>query len=120
MFESWIGVDLDGTLAEYHGWKGPEHIGPPVGPMLERVWRIIEQGEIVAGRSQPVRRVKIFTARAAIPSQVPYVRRWLDELGLTMVEITCAKDPGCVMILDDRCEQILTNVGYPVGWEERT
>src|SRR5262245_48902352 len=26
----WIGVDLDGTLAEYHGWKGIEHIDRPV------------------------------------------------------------------------------------------
>ena len=23
----WIGVDLDGTLADYHGWRGAEHIG---------------------------------------------------------------------------------------------
>lgn len=23
----WIGVDLDGTLAGYDGWVGPEHIG---------------------------------------------------------------------------------------------
>ena len=22
-FKGWIGVDFDGTLAEYHGWKGP-------------------------------------------------------------------------------------------------
>lgn len=32
----WIGVDLDGTLAEYHGWKGVDHIGPPVTLRLLR------------------------------------------------------------------------------------
>lgn len=32
----WIGVDLDGTLAEYHGWGNGE-IGDPVPAMLERV-----------------------------------------------------------------------------------
>jgi len=35
----WIGVDLDGTLAVYDGWRGPEHIGPPVPAMVERVKR---------------------------------------------------------------------------------
>ena len=49
----WIGVDLDGTLAEYGGWKGPDHIGPPVPKMLERVKSWIAEG----------RDVRIFTAR---------------------------------------------------------
>jgi hypothetical protein len=22
-YKGWIGVDLGGTLAEYHGWRGP-------------------------------------------------------------------------------------------------
>jgi len=28
--ERWIGVDLDGTLAKYDGWKGEDVIGDPV------------------------------------------------------------------------------------------
>ena len=40
----WIGVDLDGTLAEYHGWKGSEHIGSPLPAMLARVKTWLEQG----------------------------------------------------------------------------
>ena len=28
--KAWIGVDLDGTLARYDGWKGIEHIGEPI------------------------------------------------------------------------------------------
>ena len=43
----WIGVDLDGTLAEYHGWKGSEHIGPPIPLMVERV----KSGAIKVARS---------------------------------------------------------------------
>lgn len=35
MGQGWIGVDLDGTLAEYHGWKGAEHIGQPRLDALE-------------------------------------------------------------------------------------
>jgi len=30
-------IDLDGTLAEYHGWKGWEHIGKPVTKAVELV-----------------------------------------------------------------------------------
>lgn len=33
----WIGVDLDGTLAHYDSWRGVDHIGAPVIPMLDRV-----------------------------------------------------------------------------------
>lgn len=32
----WIAVDLDGTLAEYDGWKGSAHIGNPVPKMVEK------------------------------------------------------------------------------------
>ena len=29
-----IYVDLDGTLAEHHGWKGVDHIGKPIPAMV--------------------------------------------------------------------------------------
>ncbi len=29
MITGWIDVDLDGTLAQYDGWKGVAHIGEP-------------------------------------------------------------------------------------------
>lgn len=40
----WIGVDLDGTLAEYTGWHGPGHIGPPIPKMLDRVKNWLAEG----------------------------------------------------------------------------
>lgn len=48
----WIGVALDGILAEYHGWVGIHHIGKPIKPMVDRVRAWILDGK----------RVKIFTA----------------------------------------------------------
>lgn len=30
----WVGFDLDGTLAEYDGWKGNAHIGKPLKTMV--------------------------------------------------------------------------------------
>ena len=32
--KSWIGVDLDGTLAYYDGWVSDDHVGDPIEPML--------------------------------------------------------------------------------------
>ena len=40
----WVGVDLDGTLAQYDGWKGVDHIGDPVPKMLERVRNWLADG----------------------------------------------------------------------------
>lgn len=38
----WIGVDLDGTLAEYNGQLSG--IGDPINPMMNRVKRWLSQG----------------------------------------------------------------------------
>ena len=50
----WIGVDLDGTLAQYGGWNGGL-IGDPVPLMLQRVKEWIADGKDV----------RIMTARVA-------------------------------------------------------
>ncbi len=99
----WIGVDLDGTLAHYEGWKGAEHIGEPVAPMLERVKAWIAQGV----------RVKIFTARCCAPEQVPPIEAWLEKHGIGGLEITNVKDYGMVELWDDRCVRVKANTGMP-------
>lgn len=53
--EGWYGFDLDGTLAKYDGWKGIDHIGEPVKPMVELIRRMHDEGKVV----------KIMTARVA-------------------------------------------------------
>ena len=97
----WIGVDLDGTLAEYGGWKGPDNIGKPIPTMLARVRSWLEQGATV----------KIFTARACIPEQVPFVLAWLEKHGLGACEVTNVKDFGMICLYDDRCVQVEMNTG---------
>lgn len=37
MNAGWYAVDLDGTLAHYDGWRGEDHIGDPIPPMVERI-----------------------------------------------------------------------------------
>ena len=40
--KKWIGFDLDGTLAEYNGWEGIEHIGKPIKPIVEAAQSIAD------------------------------------------------------------------------------
>ena len=99
----WIGVDLDGTLAHYAGWIGPDHIGEPIPAMLARVRQWISEG----------RTVKIFTARCCVPEQVPPIVAWLERHGLGGLEVTNVKDFGMVELRDDRCVRVVPNTGRP-------
>ncbi len=99
----WIGVDLDGTLAYYDGWSGLESIGEPIPEMVERVKRWL-----VAGRE-----VRIFTARACIPSQIPFVQAWCQKyIGADLV-VTCSKDLNMIELWDDRVVRVQSNSGRP-------
>jgi len=48
--DQWIGVDLDGTLAKYGEWRGVEHIGEPIPPMVDRVkgghWQLFHHQDL--------------------------------------------------------------------------
>jgi hypothetical protein len=99
--EAWVGCDLDGCLAEYDGYSGPEHIGVVIPLMRERVLGWIAEGKTV----------KIFTARASIEGQVKLVQDWLEENGFPRLEVTNVKDMGMVELYDDRCTRIIMNTG---------
>ena len=96
-----IYVDLDGTLAQYGGRKGPQDIGAPVPAMLERV-----RAWLIAGET-----VKIFTARASVPEQIAPIKEWLSQLGLGHLEVTCIKGFDGVEFWDDRARRVEMNTG---------
>ena len=104
--KGWIGVDLDGTLAEYHGWAGIEHIGDPIKPTLDRVKLLLAQSDYD---------VKIFTARVANPSQADearkFIQNWCEAVGLPVLEVVFAKDFAMVELWDDRCVAVEHNTG---------
>lgn len=101
----WIGVDLDGTLARDLGSTRSDEIGSPIEPMLVRVQKWIAEG----------RTVKIFTARASSPRQVAAIKEWLVSCGLPELEVTNVKDRRMIELWDDRCVQVTTNLGEPIG-----
>lgn len=104
----WIGVDLDGTLAHDLGKrresKGLDEIGSPIKPMVNRLRKWLAEGKTV----------KIFTARASSPRQVVMIKKWLASHGLPDLEVTNVKDLRMIELWDDRCVQVMTNLGEPV------
>lgn len=111
---SWIGVDLDGTLAHYEGWVSVDHIGKPIAPMVERVKEWLRAGKCV----------KIFTARmhghgvsdlkgGTVDVLTP-IQNWCREHIGQVLAVTNVKDMGMVELWDDRCVQVIPNTGEPI------
>lgn len=104
----WVGVDLDGTLAKYDGWKGPTHIGEPIMPMVAVVRRLLEQGATV----------KIFTARvcsAQPETEIAIAKKaiadWTREHIGRELEVTAEKDWNMIEYYDDRAIHVQYNSG---------
>lgn len=122
--KNWIGVDLDGTLSEYHKMP-PYVIGKPIPAMVERVKQWIDEG----------REVRIFTARVdggkcewykelppewqkkykAVTPIVEMVQNWCVEHIGTRLPVTNCKDADMDVLWDDRCIQVERNTGQPIN-----
>lgn len=107
----WIGVDLDGTLAQYDRWRGPAHIGAPVPEMLERVKRWLAEGKDVRiftarvwSDGTPERNTEERLARMAIVA-------WCKEHLGQVLAITNVKDYGMIELYDDRAVRVESNTG---------
>lgn len=114
MSKGWIAFDLDGTLASYDHWRGIEHIGQPIKPMIDRAKDFLKQGI----------EVRIFTARVSvsiddrsIEETRKHIEVWcLENIG-RVLPVTCCKDYGMVALYDDRCVQVEPNTGVILGKE---
>ena len=100
----WIGVDLDGTLAVYDGWKGGDQIGDPVPAMAFRIRKWLSEDK----------EVKIFTARACVPEQIPVINEWCFKHFGVALEVTNVKDFAMIELWDDRAIQVEMNTGKRV------
>lgn len=133
----WIGVDFDGTLAEYGSWQGANHCGAPVGAMLFRVKKWLADGmavRIFTARISPLDRCimpdEVVTAPCGggggIVDRVSEakwavlaIRAWCQEhIGQTL-PITNVKDYGMIELWDDRAVQVRQNTGEMVGHSTR-
>lgn len=114
--EGWIGVDLDGTLAEYHGWTGG--IGRPISPMVERVKRWFAQGievRIMTARVSPrggySEESKRFADFNFVVEQRELIEKWCHEHLGKVIPITHEKDFTMIEFWDDRAVQVIPNTG---------
>ena len=82
----WIGVDLDGTLAEYHGWQPDGSIGKPVALMLQWVKQWLEQGI----------EVRIVTARVGRHPTNPDHLQFIQEQR-ALIQEYCKEHLGVVL-----------------------
>jgi len=109
----WYGVDLDGTLVEYHGEeRGLTFMGKPIPKTVDYVKKMIDEGK----------EVRIFTARigkvtlSLFPKVtkndvIKSINEWcLKHIGKILI-VTNEKDYGMVSLRDDRCIQVIPNTG---------
>lgn len=107
---SWIGVDLDGTLAVHEKWLHELYIGAPIPRMVERVRGWLARGWIVRIMTARVcnepglRTLPVEQVRAAIED-------WTEEHIGTRLQVTCEKDYAMVELWDDRAVQVIPNTG---------
>lgn len=57
------------------------------------------------------RDVRIFTARASVPEQVPYVHAWCKKHFGRELPVTNVKDFAMKELWDDRAIQVIMNTG---------
>lgn len=116
---SWVGVDLDGTLAkvEKENIEPPYPIGDPVESILTFCKDLASTGL----------KVKVFTAREVISGGKEKVELWLKKHSIESVfsGITATKDPDMIFFLDDRAFRVVdgkiasSGYGVPVVKHEK-
>ena len=103
--DSWIGVDLDGTLAVYNGNQQYPEIGDPINVMVQRVWTWLSVGIDV----------RIFTARVSDPETAEVERERIDNWCMKVfnrkLPVTCCKDFKMDVLYDDRAIRVEKNTG---------
>ena len=112
--KGYIAVDLDGTLAEYNGWKGPRHIGQPIKSTLKRVRKALDDGKDI----------RIFTARAApgdgSKTSIEAVKKWCKKHLGQELPVIYKKDRDMIELWDDRAVRVSKNTGHKRRGNMRT
>lgn len=119
----WIGVDLDGTLAEYHWWDDGR-IGAPIPKMVQRVKQWLAEGKEVRIMTARVSECGLHSEesgqtanRVFVMNQRELIAKWcLQHIG-TVLPTTCEKDFLMVELWDDRAVQVRPNTGITISEE---
>lgn len=125
--KKWLGVDFDGTLSKYEGWKGPDKLGEPIEPIVKAIKEFMSHNtdievRIFTARSYPITTVSrgdvdLETAsrlgedyyHAAI--SINAVRKWTEQVFGVPFPVTCVKDYWMIQLWDDRAVGVVHNEG---------
>jgi hypothetical protein len=106
-------VDWDGTLVEYHGWKGAGAFGAPIPKMVAQVRKWLAEGhEVIIFTS----RVSVEHAPMDVMENAQAIDRLLREMNLPQLEITANKYIRISEFWDDRGVNVERNTGKSRGY----
>lgn len=111
-YAQYIGVDFDGTMATYDGWKGATVLGKPVPEMVRRMQEAMRQGSqfwIFTARVNPAGH-KYKDSLDATEAFVA-IAKWSMEVFGELLPITHEKNQLWQEIWDDRGRQVIENTG---------
>lgn len=118
----WIGVDLDGTLAHWGGWQGPDHLGEPIAPMVNRVKNWLEKGIEVRIVTARVAATEKFVSTSQMADNGDFAEQqrkligdWCEKHIGKRLAVTCQKDFAMIELWDDRAIQVRMNTGEPMA-----
>jgi hypothetical protein len=100
-----ICVDLDGVLAEYHGWEGGETIGPPLPGALKFAKSIAKVADIVVFTSRCSTETGELDSESLLtPGQLRIrVVDWLERNGFPFADVYVGQGkPKVAAFIDDR------------------
>ena len=100
----WVGFDFDGTISRTDNpkhFEPPYPLGEPIPEMIATIKSLLAAGI----------KVRIFTARALEPANIPAIQDWTERHGLGRLDATHQKDYDLIRFFDDRAIPILENSG---------
>jgi hypothetical protein len=129
----WIGVDFDGTVAEYHEWMGWNVFGSPIMPMVYRIRRWLGEGHDVRvltarigvlgghwegakwvhGEAQ-INTCRITGSKFSNADMARAIAEYTEKHVGAALEATCIKDLRMIELWDDRAIQVEPNTGRTV------
>jgi hypothetical protein len=111
----WIGFDLDGSLAKYDVWRGVEHVGEPIKPMIDLAKSYLKEGWTLKVMTARVCRRGTLEGDKEREKATVAIQAWCKKHIGKVLEVTNEKDFGMVILIDDRAVQLETNTGKIIG-----
>lgn len=112
----WIGVDLDGTLAQWGEWKGWNHINDPVPEMVKKVKEWLAKGITVKVLTARLSKVSLaMHDGVSYADQAEVIQKWCEKHIGVKLPVTSEKDWAMLFFCDDSAVQIKRNTGKPLA-----